>query len=144
MRNFLGGFFRGIIVNLFGIVIVYIIVFCFMAPKLPKDLKTMKVFVSDMVNVKGNILKMQNKSSDILSKPEMKLAVESDSMTPEEMAKAIAATEVSPAELFMMKKDMMRLQKQLDRIENQNRALSLRLSQQEKLQSPPSVPTSTQ
>ena len=126
MRNFFGGFFRGLIVNLFGIVVVYIIVFCFMAPKLPKDLKSMKVFVSDMVNVKGNILKMQNKSSDVLSKPEMKLALESDSMTPEEMAKAIAATEVSPAELFMMKKDMARLQKQLDRIENQNRALSLR------------------
>ena len=144
MRNFFGGFFRGLIVNLFGIVVVYIIVFCFMAPKLPKDLKSMKVFVSDMVNVKGNILKMQNKSSDVLSKPEMKLALESDSMTPEEMAKAIAATEVSPAELFMMKKDMARLQKQLDRIENQNRALSLRLSQQEKQQAPPAVPTATQ
>lgn len=134
MSGFFGGLFRGIVINVSGILMVYIIVFCVMAPKLPKDLKGMKAFVSDMVNVKTNIASLQNKAPEYLDSPELKADFAEDVMSPADIAKGIAETSVTPEELFTVKKDLARLQKQLDRIENQNRALSLKFYQQEKAQ----------
>lgn len=143
--EFFRGLFRGLVINIFGVVLVYIVVSIVMVPKLPRDAKSVKEFVSDLVNVKRNIVKMQNKSSDVLAKPENKFALEQDSMTPEEFAKAISVQEVTPEEIVNIKYRIEKLQKQLDRIENQNRGISLQMSRIEKIQLRANpAPTSTQ
>jgi hypothetical protein len=132
--DFLRGLLRGLVINVCGVVLVYIIVSLVMAPRLPRDAKSAKEFISDMVNVKKNIVKMQNKSSDALTKPATKVALEQDNLTPEEFAKMVASQEVTPEEIVNMKVRMDKLQKQLDRIENQNRGMWLQLGRIEKQQ----------
>ena len=132
MGGFFGGLFRGILINILGIILVYVIAFCVMAPKLPKDIKSIKTFVSDMVNVKTNIATLNNTTPDYLDNSDLKVDFAEDVLTPAEMAKGISETKVSAEEFFLLKRELARLQKQLDRVENQNRVLSLKIFQQEK------------
>lgn len=135
--SFFGGIFKGVIVTILGTLVVYIIFFIIMAPKLPKNIAGLRAFVSSMVNVKETIGNMQSKSSAYLDKKDTKLALEGDSLTPEEFAKAVAEQNLvealaDDAPTPRGDKRLARMQAQLDRIENQNRQLSLRLQKLEK------------
>jgi hypothetical protein len=113
--NFLGGLVRGIIILLLGTATVYLIFFISMAPKLPKDAGGVKAFISDLVNVKATLGRFQNKSGDYLESPEVRQALEGDTV-PADAVVIKPTDEVTSLrrENAELKRQIVQLQRQLN------------------------------
>jgi hypothetical protein len=152
--RFLANLFKGILISLIGSIIVYIVVFAFITEKPLKNLNDIKSMAKDMVSLRDKIALLKNRSgleadklelqeaannsageqkSEIqktLALIEQQLNVSEESRnrieTNDEFAPAINVV-VRANEFHGVKKDITRLQKQLDRIENNNRLLLLKI-----------------
>ena len=151
--NFLANLFKGILVSLIGSFVVYVVVFIYLSGKPIKNVKDFKALLNDMVNVKDKIAMLNNRSA--LMSDQMDLKEEANAANDEqknEIQKALSLIDqqlklsedsrnrietndefaappaaVTVEELYVLKKDLTRLQKQLDRIENNSRLLTLQI-----------------
>lgn len=152
--GFLANLFKGILISLIGSLVVYIVVFIFISGKPIKNINDAKAMVNDMVNVRDKIAMLNNRSTLMAQQGELQEAANN---APNEQKSEIQKTldlieqqlkvsedsrnrietndEFVPAENVVVqanefngvKKDIARLQKQLDRIENNNRLLTLQI-----------------
>lgn len=152
--DFLANLFKGILISLIGSLVVYVVVFVLISGKPIKNIKDVKAMVNDMVNVKDKIAMLNSRSALVANQGELQEAANN---APDEQKSEIQKTlalidkqlqvseearnrvdtndEFAPAENVVIqaneflgvKKDITRLQKQLDRIENNNRLLTLQI-----------------
>lgn len=152
--EFLANLFKGILISIIGSLVVYVVVFALISGKPIKNIKDVKAMVNDMVNVRDKIALLNNRSALVVEQGELQEAANNASpeqkseiqktldlidqqlkVSEESRNRIETNDEFVPAENVVVqanefhgvKKDITRLQKQLDRIENNNRLLTLQI-----------------
>jgi hypothetical protein len=152
--RFLTNLLKGILISLIGSIVVYIVVFALVSGKSIKNFNDVKTMVNDMVSVREKMALLNSRLALVAAQAELQSAndeappeqkseidktlnlIEQQLKLGEESRNRIETNEefvpdvnvvVQANEFHGVKKDITRLQKQLDRIENNNRLLLLQI-----------------
>ena len=138
MRAFFSFLLKSIVFTLAGSFILYVLVFFLLTPRTPKNAVEIVEMIKEIPNVKENFQKMLSRNYEAVSHINLDEDVVVGSPAPtepssqklsEDIVTRLQAVESRDKELSDLKRDLERMQEQLDRLENENRALSLKLDE---------------